>query len=568
MCHGKQAGQFTPEDVSFLQSIANTLAAALQREKTAADLAQSRERLDLALYAGNMGVWEFDIATQNTSWNRIEYELLGLNPDDNHPANTEVFYRYVHPEDRERVQQEVDRAIAQKTEFNSEFRIHQANGQLRWLAGKGRVITDAEDNAIEVIGVNYDITERKQNEEELQAADRRKDEFLAALGHELRNPLNALSGSIALIPLLVQSFQERDWDFSMFRDRILSFYTIAWRQLNQLTRIVDDLLEVSRVAYGKIQLQRQPVELTQILRDLSQDYQARAAEKGIQIDLTISDRKIWVDGDAVRLMQAFSNIVQNAIKFSNSDSQIAISIAVEANRATIKITDSGVGIEAEALARIFKPFNQENRSLARNDGLGLGLPLAKGIIDLHDGQISAESLGLNQGTEITIHLPQIEAPEGDRQAAPAFDLPSENQESTTERGKVLIVEDDEDSALLLELSLEEAGYQIAIARDGQTGLALARQFQPDLIISDIGLTKAMNGYAFARAIRADPELSHIYLIAASGYGQPEDKANAKAAGFDEHFTKPIDFEQLQIFVAQQLAQIDRQPPASLDRGDS
>ncbi|MBE9184788.1 PAS domain-containing protein [Microcoleus sp. LEGE 07076] len=542
--HATKANQFTQEDVSLLQSVANALGAALEREKTTQALAKSRQRLDLALDAGNMGVWDLDVATGLTTWNHIEYEMLGLSPDENQLSNVDLFYQYVHPEDVWRVQQQVMQAIAHKTDFNSEFRINRADGQLRWLAGQGRVIADTEGNAIKVIGVNYDITDRKQNEEALQAADRRKDDFLAALGHELRNPLNALSGSLALM----QSDEGSD--------RTASLYSIARRQLDQLTHLIDDLLDVSRISYGKIQLNCQPTDLVQILHGLVEDYQASAAQKEIALSLSVPNQPIWVQGDAVRLMQAFSNILQNAIKFSNSGDRIEVRATLQDGQVTIEIADSGIGMETEALSRIFTPFSQENRSLARSGGLGLGLPLVKGIIELHNGEVWAQSSGLNQGTEVIIRLCCLEEVESNTsEIDAALSIPVEHGDVSFQLSRILIVEDDEDSALMLQFFLEDLGYQVAIAHDGENGLAIARQFKPDLILSDIGLTAAMDGYTLAQIIRKDSSLSNTYLIAASGYGQPEDKAKAKAAGFDEHLTKPINLARLEGLIARRLSQL-------------
>ena len=265
-----------------------------------------------------MGVWALDLETGQSTWNTIEYELLGLYPDEN-PASEELFYRYMHPEDILPVQEAVRQAISQKTEFNSEFRINRADGQLRWLVAKARVITDANGTAIKVIGVNYDITERKLNEEALRAADLRKDDFLAALGHELRNPLNALSGSISLMQ-------------TAEIDRTEALHKVASRQLNHLTRLVDDLLDVSRIAHQKIQLCREPMDLTQLLHHLVADYQSPAAEAKITLNVILPKESVWIHGDAIRLTQAFSNVLQNAIKFSDPNSQIDITTTLERRR--------------------------------------------------------------------------------------------------------------------------------------------------------------------------------------------------------------------------------------------
>lgn len=530
--YAAKANAFTAEDLSFLQSVANVLAAMLQRERTTQDLAKSRRRLDLALDAGTMGVWSLDLATGLSTWNRIEYELMGLEPDEVQPSG-DLFYRYVHPDDVVAVQKAIEQAIAQKTEFNHEFRINRADGQLRWLAAKARVITDGTKNAVQMIGINYDITERKNSEEALREADRRKDDFLAALGHELRNPLNALSGSLALMQ-------------NVGEDRTEELQTVASRQLHQLVRLVDDLLDASRIAYQKIPLNRQPTDLKQLLRDLAADFQSPMAAADITFNVTLPTQPVWIHGDAVRLTQAFSNVLQNSIKFSDSPGQVELTTTLEGDSLTTEIIDSGIGMEAEALSRIFTPFSQEDRSLKRSGGLGLGLPLAKGIFELHDGQIWADSPGIGEGTKMTIVLPcWVETTEAVLAQIPsATGVERRNDNASPGLCRILVIEDNEDSALVIQLFLEQLGYQVEVTNDGHRGIAIALQFQPDLIICDIGLTEEMDGYAVARAIRSDPNLSHIYLIAASGYGQPEDKAKARAAGFDQHLTKPVVHEQL------------------------
>ncbi|WP_121969911.1 chemotaxis protein CheB [Leptolyngbya sp. BC1307] len=412
-----------------------------------------------------------------------------------------------------------------------------------------------EDNADMILLLIEDITERRQNEAELKAADRRKDDFLAALGHELRNPLDALSNSITLMQTLkAADFTEtasRDSSHEQLHQRAGQLYTVASRQITQLTRLVDDLLDVSRVAYQKIQLHRQQMDLTQLLRDLVTDAESAVSEKRLTLNAVLPEAVVWVNGDTARLMQAFTNVLQNAIKFSDLDGHIEISTQVESEHVITRMTDTGIGMEVEALTRIFTAFSQEDRSLARSGGLGLGLPLAKGIIELHEGQIWAESAGIGQGTAVMIRLPQLIG--ATEVLPPPSDAVFASSVAASGAKHILIIEDNEDSAFLLQLFLEDLGYQIDIANDGEHGLSLARQLQPDVIISDIGLTAAMDGYAVARAIRSDPALDAVYLIANSGYGQPEDKAKAKAAGFDKHFTKPVNLDQLKNLIEQHMS---------------
>ena len=531
--HYTEPNQYTAGDISFLQAITNALGATLQRERTTQALAKSSERLDLALDAGNMGVWELDVATGLSTWNRIEYELLGHDPDESYITDESLFYRYVHPDDIATVQADLKQAIARKTEFNSEFRIVLGEDQCRWLAAKARVFANELGSATKVVGVNYDITERKQNEEALKATDRRKDDFLAALGHELRNPLNALSSSISLMQTAPAAQAE-------------VLHDMASRQLNQLTCLVNDLLDVSRIAYQKIQLRRQPMDLIKPLTGIAEDYQEPAEQKGIRFSVSLPPAPVWINGDAVRLTQAFSNVLRNAIKFSDSGDRITLSATVEEGLIAIKITDTGIGIEADAIASIFTPFNQEDRSLARSGGLGLGLPLAKGIVELHGGQIWADSAGIGQGTEVTIMLHCLIDAALTQQSPSAIDASPANLSGLDRSPKrILIIEDNEDSALVAQFFLEGLGHTVEIASNGQEGLAIARQTKPDIIISDIGLTAEMDGYGVAQAVRADRAIGNTYLIAASGYGQPKDKAKAKEAGFNEHFTKPINLYQLE-----------------------
>ncbi|MGD1895477.1 MAG: CheR family methyltransferase [Phormidesmis sp.] len=571
--HATTAYKYNAEDISFLQSIANALSETLQREKTSQALEKSQERLNLAIDTGSMGIWEMEIATGQSTWNSVEYCLLGVNPIEVPEPDLDIFCRYIHPDDVDLVRHKILDAIEQKTEFDTEFRIRKSDRPIRWLSLKARVICDSDGNAAKMIGINYDITKRKQNEEALKAADRRKDDFLAALGHELRNPLNALSSSIALMQSLgdsetvnqaavaeaaTEAAAEADSALEQLSTgQLQQLQDMASRQLNQLNRLVDDLLDVSRVAYQKIQIHPQPMNLIKLLQDMIADAQCDAANKNIALLASLPDTEIWISGDAARLMQAFSNVLQNAVKFSDAGGRVDIEATATEAFVTTKITDTGIGMEPEALSRIFIAFSQEDRSLSRSGGLGLGLPLAKGIVSLHQGKIWADSPGPGQGATITIKLPRLlqeAALPVTANSLIAQPSPSTQPNSPTRKsGRILVIEDQEDSATILEMLLEDMDYQVEIATSGETGLSLAKQFRPDIIISDIGLSTEMNGYAVARAIRSDPQLKDVYLIATSGYGQPEDKEFARASGFDEHFTKPIDLEQLSVLIIQHLA---------------
>lgn len=538
--YAEQSGRFSQADAAFLQAMANCFAAAVQNDRSSQALAKNRERLDLALKAGKMGVWELDIVSNLSTWNSQEYELLGLSPAEVDQPTNGLFLQFVHPEDRLRVQTELETAVEQGSGYESEFRIRRADGQLRWLVAQAKVILDSTDRPVKVIGINYDITDRKQTESMLREADRNKDEFLAILGHELRNPLNALNTSLQLL--------QRTKD----PERLSNIYAVADRQLKHFVRLIDDLLDASRIAYGKIRLQRRLLNLKPLLQNLVNDARPSCQQKNIALELELPEPPVWIDGDADRLNQAFGNILSNAVKFSNPGGRVTVLVATNENKVCVTVKDEGIGLMPESLTRIFVAFRQETlsaKSKSGNQGLGLGLPLAKGLIELHDGSIRARSEGLEQGTEIMVELPLLndlsDTPDGDA-AAPGAAEPLRVES----RPRVLIVEDNDDASLVLQYHLEDMGCQVEVVRDGEAALEIIRRFNPVVILSDIDLPGSLDGYDIARAVRADARLQGIYLVATSGYGQSADKAAAEEAGFDEHLTKPLDLAQVRQIVAE------------------
>jgi signal transduction histidine kinase/CheY-like chemotaxis protein len=364
---------------------------------------------------------------------------------------------------------------------------------------------------------------------ELAKADRRKNEFLAMLGHELRNPLSAVLNAITAA----------DLDESR-RDRAID---IARRQTAQLARLVDDLLDVARITQGRIALRKETVGVVDIVEQAVE--QTRAAAEARQQRLVIiappESRTIRVDVDSARMQQVISNLIQNASKFTPARGRVEVTVRRQGADVAVRVRDTGIGIAPEMLPRIFDLFAQGNVAMDRSQGgLGIGLTLVKQLVTMHGGRVEARSEGLGAGSEFEISLPIV----GD----PVKDKPLENAPTAQGSSRVLIVEDNADAAESMHMLLELLGHDVRVAHDGFVALDILAENTFDVILVDIGLP-AMDGYTLARHIRALPAAGNIRLVALTGYGQDEDRRRALAAGFDHHIVKPVDIDRLQALLA-------------------
>jgi two-component system CheB/CheR fusion protein len=378
-----------------------------------------------------------------------------------------------------------------------------------------------------------DVTERKLREEQRERAeralremDRRKDEFLAALSHELRNPLGAMRNSLPVL-----AHPETDAETAERARAIID------RQVSLLTRLVDDLLDVTRIARGKIQLHREVFDLEPLVRRSLEDHRPSFEASGIRLEPRVDPGPFWVDADAARLSQALGNVLGNAEKFTPRGGTVLVSLERAGRDALVlRVTDTGAGIDAETLPHVFDSFVQAPQTLDRSrGGLGLGLAMVRGLVELQGGTAQVTSDGPGLGTEVTIRLPLEEAP--------AAVAPSAPSRATVRSRRVIVIDDNADNAESMQFGLELAGHEVIVARDGKSALELARRFHPDVVVSDIGLP-GMDGYAVARAFRADDELSGVYLVAVSGYTRPEDLERGASAGFDHYFGKPVELGEL------------------------
>ena len=370
--------------------------------------------------------------------------------------------------------------------------------------------------------LNRDLEQRvRDRTSKLEEADQRKDEFLATLAHELRNPL-------APIRFAVENLKPGMPPATAARAR-----EVIERQVRQLVRLVDDLLDVSRITANKIQLRREPHALARLMEMAVESIMPLATAAEQRLDVGLPSKPIQVHGDGTRLVQIFANILNNAVKFTPRGGHIWFTADQQSGEVVVRIRDTGMGIAPEALPRVFDMFQQAEPILERSaGGLGIGLTLARRLVEMHDGRIDVRSAGPGQGTEVEIRLPisAVQDAEGvaDEQKAPVVG----------HRLRVLIVEDNLDAAEMLDMAVSSLGHVTRLAHDGASAVALARQFGPDVVFLDIGLP-VMNGYAVARSLRDLPELSHVYIAAVTGWGQEEDRRRAREAGFDSHFTKPL-----------------------------
>jgi CheY-like chemotaxis protein/two-component sensor histidine kinase len=371
-----------------------------------------------------------------------------------------------------------------------------------------------------------DITERKRAEEALREGDRRKDEFLRMLSHELRNPLAPIRNSVYILrranPGGEQATRAQD---------------VIERQTEHLTRLVDDLLDVTRIARGKIELRPSRVDLREVVERAGDDYRLTMRDRGVSFEVVVPEQKLWGQVDPVRITQVVGNLLHNASKFTRRGDSVTLSLMERDGQAEIRVRDTGAGIEPELLPSIFEPFVQGDRTLARTEGgLGLGLALVKGIIELHRGNVRVESGGAGKGTEVMLSLPLAAHPRAVDRAAPV--------ETPTAGGcHVLVVDDHPDAAESLGEIVRMLGHTVELAYDGPSALDKARAKPPDVVLCDIGLP-GMSGYEVAKALRAILP-GGVQLIAVSGYAQPEDVKKAVAAGFDHHLAKPAEMAKIE-----------------------
>ena len=378
--------------------------------------------------------------------------------------------------------------------------------------------------------------ENRQLVAQLRNADRQKDDFLAALAHELRNPLGVVSNAFDILP----ETQTPEPVSQELRD-------IIGRQIGLMSRLVDDLLDISRISRGQIGLAREPCDFAAIARQTVDDYRAILESNGLELTLDVPSHPVWVVGDCTRLAQSISNLLQNAGKFTSAGDTVTVKLVDNPDEhcAVLSVRDTGIGMESDFLARIFEPFSQFDPGVGRKGGLGIGLSLVKGLIELHGGEVHARSEGPGHGSEITIRLPTQKFADS-RDPAPKSTIADADAPACY---RILVIDDNSLAARTLQIFLADKGHQVELAVTGPQGLDKARRYLPQVVLCDIGLP-GLDGYSVARQLRQEQGSNKMFLVAVSGYGQEEDQERAKSAGFDAYLVKPISLKDLEKLLAE------------------
>jgi PAS domain S-box-containing protein len=515
----------TQEALSQSERLHRELAEALEAEKR--KLQTVIDELPVGVAIGNP-----DGTT--LSLNRVGFELHGFRSHEEMLGTVEQYaqaFELRHLDGRVMPVEDwpVSRALRGDFVRDCEVRIcNTISSEERIVSYSAVPVQNNRGDTVLIVYVIQDLTERKRAEEALREADRRKDEFLAILGHELRNPLAPISNAAQILQK-VDSTQPV----------VLRAREIIERQVSHMVRLIDDLLDVSRISRGKVQLKRETLDVSAVVGASARDYQQAIETSGLRLELALPAKPVWVFGDEARIHQIVDNLLSNAVKFTDSGGRVRVSVGTKDDHALIAVRDTGIGVDEETLGRLFEPFSQAERSLSRSrGGLGLGLALVKGLTELHGGSVAADSPGPGGGFRVEIRLP-LEKP---------LTMPAEDSIANRERRRtrrILVIEDNVDAAESMEMLLSLLGHQVAVAHSGLEGIEKAGEFRPDVVICDIGLPGEMDGYAVARAIRNDRLLSSVHLIAMTGYGQDDDRRRAQEAGFDHHLTKPAGPEVLE-----------------------
>ena len=495
------------------------------RVRAEAALRDSEEKFHVMVDHMSQQAWMSDATGYILWFNRRWLDYTGTTLEQMRGWGWEAVH---HPDHVERVVALYRRSWQEGEVWEDSFPLRARDGSYRWFLSRAAPIRDASNNIIRWFGTNTDVTEQRRAEESLRDAVRRRDEFLAMLAHELRNPLAAVRHGLELVKLAGED-----------RELIEQARTVMDRQLALLVRMTDDLLDVSRITRGKLELRKEPVELATVVTAALETLAPLIQSSGHELAVTVPSTAMLIDGDPTRLIQVLVNLLTNACKFTPQGGRLTLTVENLHERALIRVRDNGIGIAPADLRHVFEMFVQLDSSLERSlSGLGIGLTLVKQLAELHHGSVAVHSDGVGCGTEFVVSLPRLPQTPSAQEPAPA------HSRAAPVARRILVVDDNRDSADSLAMILKLSGHQTHLAYDGLAALEAARTLRPEVVLLDIGLPR-MNGFDVCREIRAQPWGETMLLIALTGWGQDGDRRRVKDAGFDHHLIKPVDFTVLQ-----------------------
>ena len=525
--------EWTPSEKELVKRVADIVWPALEAARADRRVTMNEERLRFAQSVAQIGTWEWDPETRLAWFSDESRELLGLRAE-TEAALQEEWKRNIHPKQLSQVYEMLEEcATCRACEIEYRYQ-HPETGE-RWIFSKAGLVEHAGHRHI--VGICLDVTERRRAEEALKDVNRRKDEFLAMLAHELRNPLAPIRNAAQLLNVHSSGKPEIEWARAVIE-----------RQTKHLALLVDGLLDVSRMVSGQITLQKKPTELAEIVRDAVETSRPLIRLRRHHLSVQLPETPVLLEADLTRLSQVISNLLNNAAKYTEESGQIRLDAALDNGVVTLRVRDTGLGIDPELLPHIFDLFTQAERTPDRSEGgLGIGLTLVKRLVELHGGTVEALSDGLGSGAEFIVRLPAL-ASAGTQpvvEKVPARVPVAAPADARSLR--ILVVDDNVDAADSIAMLLNMEGHETRAVNTARAALLAVPDFKPEVVLLDIGLPE-MDGYEVARRLREQNGRHRMRLVAVTGYGQPADRRRAQAAGFDEHMVKPVEPAALQDFL--------------------
>jgi PAS domain S-box-containing protein len=538
-----RATKMTDDEIGVVIDAFNNM---LDQVQSHARALETSEKLYRAIGESiNYGVWVCDAQGRNIYCSDSLLRLVGLTQQQTSDFG---WGSVLHPDDVEATMAAWKECARTGTMWYREHRMRGVDGTYHSILAQGVPIRDAAGQVQRWAGINLDISRLKNTERALLEADRRKDEFLATLAHELRNPLAPIRNAVRILDSDAADDRQRKWGREVIA-----------RQVFRMSLLLDDLLDVSRITRGQLELKKDYVDLKALVGVAVETARPLMDAKQHQLVVNLPQESIKLEADPLRLSQVIGNLLTNAAKYTDPAGRIELNARIENAELKISIRDNGIGLSEEVMPGLFTMFSQVNSAIDRAEGgLGIGLALVKGLVALHGGRVEVRSDGLGRGSEFIVHLPH-------NMLAPSNSLPAEVDSgaanaSAVRRGRILVVDDNRDAAESLGMVLRFAGYEVLIAFNGAEALELGARERPRAAIIDIGMP-GMSGHEVARRMRLEAWGRHASLIALTGWGQEQDKQAAKAAGFDDHLTKPVDPDDVENVLARLLNEAPDQPDA-------